>query len=316
MVGLTRSVGLIAITDALWRGERRVKRAAFCVVIVLLATSAQGFQGKAYQMREDFGTEPLYDCYLSYSYYIPCPTSSWFWAMHNLGPGYVVGEYFDLGDPSMTLSACDPGYVRCDTAGVQTIEQFRVLDFAGYGTMYPGLYTVRFDIWCADENGCPVGYPLWTSEHEELCVAGWGYIQVTPPVDITSCRTEYPYGPPRILITAEHVGTNACYPNWGLDNISTPLNLGCAMHEIGCCPALYPRPTVSHYSTMHSGYYGVHLSICPPTWFPDFKDTINYSYGFVELAWRIYVKNSDPASGVPDGEVPSATWGKVKSMYR
>lgn len=34
------------------------------------------------------------------------------------------------------------------------LEGFRFLDFAGYGTVYPGLYTVTFDVYCADRDGC------------------------------------------------------------------------------------------------------------------------------------------------------------------
>lgn len=289
---------------------------AIGVMVLALATGADGFQGRACQFREDFGTEPLYDCYMNYSYYIPCPTYSWFWMVSHLERNDIIGEYFDIGDPSMMRSTCNPGYTGCDPLCDYTIQQFRVLDFAGYGTLYPGLFSVRFDVWCADDCGCPIALPLWTSGSVEMCSGGWNYISISPPLTVASCWADYPNGYPRVLITAEHVGSEAQYPNWGFDNISTPLGEGCTMHEYGCCPALYPRPQVSHYTTMHSGYYGVDFSLCPPEWFPDFDDTVNMAYGYLELAWRIYLIRGEPSSGVPTPETTPATWGSIKSLYR
>ena len=84
------------------------------------------------------------------------------------------------------------------------------------------------------------------------------------------------------------------------------------MHDEGCLPALYPRPYVSHYPTMHSGYYGQGFEICPPQWFKDGADTTpdGSQYGFVELAWRLYVVCGGPT------ETGTTTWGNIKSMYR
>lgn len=99
---------------------------------------------------------------------------------------------------------------------------------------------------------------------------------------------------------------------WGADNISTPLGEGCPMHDLGCLPALYPRPYVGHYSIMHSGYYGQGFEYCPPLWFKDGNDTTadGSQYGFVELKWRIYLACSGPTA------TEGTTWGDIKSMYR
>ena len=106
---------------------------ALALVLVIAAT-AYGTEKKAAQMREDFGTQPLYDCYMNYYYYIPCTTSSWFWMYTNWAPGDKVGVFYTIGDPSMGRagSGCPP-YLNCDPCNAHVLEQFRVLDFAGYG---------------------------------------------------------------------------------------------------------------------------------------------------------------------------------------
>jgi len=282
------------------------------VIAICLAASAYGLEKKAVEMREDFGTEPLWDCYMNYYYYIPCPTNSWFWMFTNWEPGQVIGEWFRIGDPSMGLASGCPPYAKCDPCGTGALEGFRVLDFAGYGTMYPGLFTVSFNIWCADENGCPIGPSLWDSGPKELCAA-WNYVWLYPWLSTTYCYTELQHNIkccPRILITATHTGTLATYPAWGLDNISTPINLACAMHDNGCCPALYPRPQVSHYTRMHSGDYGVGFANCPPHWVLNPGDSVGNVYGHIELAWRLYGKYV-----FVDATEPS-TWGNIKSMYK
>lgn len=279
-------------------------------VLLALVASASGAQMKAFQMREDYGTEPLYDCYMQYYYYIPCPTYSWFWAFAGLNWHETVGVFFTVGDPTMSYPGCNPGYSACDPYMAHTLDQFRVLDFAGYGTLYPGLFTVVFDIYCSDTQGCPVGPAMWHSGPVEFCTAGWNYVDVSPDVALTSCWSVPPISAPRFLITAMPVGSNPSYPAWGFDNISTPLEQACTMHDQGCCPALYPRPAVSHYSTIHSGYYGRDFQYCPPQWFLDGEDTVGNVTGYIELAWRVYLINSGP-----DAVVPS-TWGAIKSMYR
>jgi hypothetical protein len=142
-------------------------------------------------------------------------------------------------------------------------------------------------------------------------MAGWNIIPVMC-APIHNCYTEL-HGNlkcyPRFLITAKMIGSSSAYPAWGFDNISTPVSLACAMHDNGCCPALYPRPAVSHYPTVHSGYYGRNFQYCPPQWFLDGRDSTGTVYGFVELAWRLYL-----SWGHSDTE-PS-TWGAIKAIYK
>jgi hypothetical protein len=104
-------------------------------------------------------------------------------------------------------------------------------------------------------------------------------------------------------------GTQATYPQWGMDNISTPLSKACLMHDTGCCPALYPRPSVSHYPVMHSGFYGINFAQCPPAWILNPGDTVGNTLGCIEWAWRVYLKNTYTAT-------EPSTWGHIKTMYR
>jgi hypothetical protein len=101
------------------------------------------------------------------------------------------------------------------------------------------------------------------------------------------------------------------YNAWGTDAISIPLQDGCIMHDLGCLPVLYPRPYASHHNTIHSGYYGEDFEYCPPQWFKDQNDSTPDAseYGFVELAWRIYIACEGPTAPQP------ATWSSIKSMY-
>ncbi|MFH1220508.1 MAG: hypothetical protein V1694_08645, partial [Candidatus Eisenbacteria bacterium] len=73
-------------------------------LVLVLATSAVAFEKRAFQMKEDFGTEPLFNATLHYYYYIPCPTSSWFWSMNQWPVNSVIGEMFTIGDPTMFYS--------------------------------------------------------------------------------------------------------------------------------------------------------------------------------------------------------------------
>lgn len=290
--------------------------AVIVMAVLALATTAYAFtvNPRPVQMREDYGTAPLSDCYMNYYYYVPCPTNSWFWIFTGWTIGDVWGVFFTIGDPTMgSAGAGCPPYVSCDPCCAHVLEQFRVLDFAGYGTIYPGLFTTEFNVWCSDERGCPVGPSLWNSGPVEFCNRGWNYIQVMPQLCLTNCYTQL-QGPtkcyPRFLITSTVTGTNGTYPAWGLDNISTPVEQGCAMHDQGCCPALYPRPRVSHYSTMHTGIYRWQYRwYCPPIWVHNPGDTVGNVYGCIELAWRVYLKNI-----YTDAE-PS-TWGSIKAMYK
>jgi hypothetical protein len=83
------------------------------------------------------------------------------------------------------------------------------------------------------------------------------------------------------------------------------------MHEYGCMPVLYPRPYASHYSTIHSGYYGHDFEYCPPQWFKEPNDSTpdGTEYGFIELAWRIYIGCDGPT------QTQSTTWGSIKTLY-
>jgi hypothetical protein len=283
------------------------------LIMVALAVSASGLEKKAYQMRDDFGMDPLYDRYLNYYYYIPCPTYSWFWMFTDWSYGDILGAWFEVGDVSMGSGS------RADPTNCHTLEFVRVLDFAGYGCyrggIYEGLWTVTFDVWCADEYGCPVGPSLWNSGRTELCVAGWNYIPVDPPISICSCGIEPgpPPSRPRVLVTARAIGSDCTYPQWGADNVSKPVRQGCAMHDNGCLPAIYPRPYASQYSAMHSGYYGRGaFQYCPTQWFKDPADSTadGNQYGFIELAWRIYLTCTGPTGVEP------TTWGNIKSMYK
>jgi hypothetical protein len=96
-----------------------------------------------------------------------------------------------------------------------------------------------------------------------------------------------------------------------MDNISTLVETGCVLHELGCHPAQYPRPYSSRYTTIHSGFYGQDFEHCPPLWFADARDSTpeGTDYGFVELAWRLYVY-------CPWHATEPATWSGIKSMYR
>jgi len=282
---------------------------AFTVVfaVIVSACPALSFDGRAYQIREDFGMESLEDCYLNYYYYIPCPTYSWFWSFEGWEQDDIVGAFFQVGDISMaTGTACDPD--EC-----HTLDMFRVLDFTGYGIPYPSHHEVEFDIYCCDEYGCPVGPSLWSMGPWKTGF-GWNYISVDPPLSICDCSV-IPGGEPsapRVLITAKHVGRHHFYPEWGTDNVSSNLEAGCEMHDISCLSSIYPRPYNSYYTTMHSGFYGQDFTYCPPQWFKDGRDTTPDAtdYGYIELAWRIYLTCYGPSETEP------ATWGNIKSMYR
>jgi hypothetical protein len=280
---------------------------AFLVVGLAGAAHGSDFEGKPFQMREDFGTEPLSQCVLQYYYYIPCPTYAWFWAWIGPDCGEAVGVFFEIGDVSTG------GFADCDPAQCHSLETFRILDWAGYGTVYPGRFTVVFDAYCSDEYGCPTGPSLWTSGPWETHFE-WNYVEVEPSLCITSCCMQPgpPPSLPRILITATHTGSEGTYPAWGADNVGTPVQQGCTMHDIGCLPALYPRPTNSHYTTIHSGFYGMNLEYCPPLWICDGHDTTEEGsqYGFIEFAWRIYVGCTGPTAA------EAVDWSTIKALYR
>jgi hypothetical protein len=276
------------------------------LVVLCLGVCTGAAEKQAFRFKEDFGVESLQSCTLQYYYYVPCPTFSWFWGFYDWEVGDIIGQVFTVGDsPTGTNTACDP--LDChDLAG------FSFIDFAGYGTVYPGMFTVEFEVYCCDETGCPVGPVLWNSGSYET-ISGWNDLVVVDPLVLTDCSTLPGPSTPRFLLVAVHTGSDCTYPQWGFDNISGPLGdpSGCSMHDIGCLPALYPRPTVSHYTEIHTGYYGIDFAICPPWGFLDGLDTTldGSLYGFLELAWKISLACNGP--GIEPG-----TWGRLKSMYR
>jgi hypothetical protein len=281
---------------------------AVLALIVIVVTHAAGFEMREFQFREDFGTEPLSDCTLQYYYHVPCGTVTWFWAFLDRDYGEILGSFFEIGDVSMyTGTSCDP-------ADCHNLNTVRILDFGGYGDVYPGWNSIQMDVYCCDEDGCPVGPSLWNSGPYD-CVVGWNYVDVEPALCLTSCSVAPgppPLGP-RILVTAKCIGTMCFYPAWGFDNVSGNVLRDCEMHDFSSLPALYPRPYNSHYSRVHSGYYGVGFEYCPPIWFCDGRDTVYpecLPYGAVELAWRVYLTCDGPSSAEP------STWGSIKSMYR
>lgn len=284
-----------------------MKQLVAVVLVLLLAAPVFGVEKKAFKMREDFGAVAISGCALQYYYYCPCPTYSWFWPYTGMYTGQAFGAWFQVGDISMG------GHDACDPVNCHVLEQFRILDFSGYGTVYPGLWTVRFDVYCCDEDGCPVGPSLWTSSPWETHYA-WNYIPVDPPLSICDCSVDPgpPPSGPRILIISTKIGVCGSYPAWGFDNISTQVEQGCEMIDLSGRPALYPRPENSYYGTIHSGYYGTDFMYCPPIWIADGRDTTpDYSqFGAVELAWTIYLNCSGPTATEP------STWGNIKSMYR
>jgi hypothetical protein len=201
-----------------------------------------------------------------------------------------MGAWFEIGDQPTG------GHEPLDPANCLYLDWFRVLDFAGDYDEIPGIYTVEFDVWCCDEQGCPVGPSLWNSGPFEMPNYGWNYVIVDPPVCLGQCCTD----PPRVLITATHTGSNGNYPAWGTDNIATPIDLGCEpLFDYGGLPVLWPRPTYSYYSTIHSGYYGQNFSNCPPDWF---VDGWGEYYGYCELPWTIHVLCQGPC-GVCTGTI-------------
>lgn len=273
------------------------------------------FKAEPYMMIEDFAEEPIYDCTLQYYYYIPCPTYSWFWAYSGWEPGDVVGMVFTLADePTGARCPCDPAICH-------HIEYIRVLEFAGYGASYPGLFTVEMDFYCCDKSGYPSCH-LWNSGGVELHM-GWNYIQAVPPVPLDPCKPEdhpWEWNPASIAVTMTMTGTEGEYPAVGFDNVSTSYHAGCVMHDIGCLPAVFPRTWAGGMgASVHSGYVGSYpFQYWPPLPLPDgspFDPVNRLRFGFVEAAWRLYVLCTVVPT-VPDADTQPTTWSAIKSIYR
>jgi hypothetical protein len=270
------------------------------------------FEAEPYMMAEDFGNEPLYDCAHQYYYYIPCPTYSWFWAYSGWKPGDILGASFTIGDTPTG------GYWPCDPMTCRSIETIRVLDFAGYGTVYPGLFTIELDLYCCDTEGYPC-YHLWNSGPFETQY-GWNYIEARAPVSTVTCLEECDlwWTDSSIALTMTMTGTEGLYPAVGFDNISSSVHTGCIMHDYGCLPAVYPRTWAGGTGPkVHSGYLGSHaFQYWPPLPLPDgspYDPVMKVRFGFVEAAWRIYVICTGPA--LREAGTHPTTWGAIKSMY-
>jgi hypothetical protein len=289
-----------------------------CIVLALvlvLATSAFALEARQYQLKQDFGTDPLYDCQLRYFYYIPCPTSSSFWGYYGWLPGDIIGQCFNIGDQGTNA------YPPCDPSLAHTLEQMVFIEFTGLPATYPGLYTVEFDLYCAGEVCCGPQEPvlhLWNSGPYE-CVYAWNYLDVDPPLcltpDIVCCTEPMPTCAPSVVVTATHTGTDGIYPVWGFDNISSAIGNGCVMHDAGCLPIVYPRTPCGWGSgqEVHSGFIGAYpFEYWPPAAFPDANDTTPYPYtlyGCIEWALQIRLLNTGFTA------VETSTWGSIKSMY-
>jgi hypothetical protein len=286
--------------------EVRVMKYLVLLFVVVLATSAFGLEKKAYQLREDFGSEPVIDCVLNYYYYIPCPTYSWFWAFSGWAPGDIVGTCFRIGDEGTG------GWAPCDPATCHQLDRIRFLDFAGYGTVYYGLFDVQVDIYCCAMSQNPYLH-LWQSGRIGTHF-GWNYVDVNDPDGISLCPcSEYDFMYPRVIVTLTMVGTEGMYPAVGFDNISTTIEAGCDMHDIGCLTALYPRDWCGGSDPrVHSGLVGTYpFEYWPPLGFCDGGDTTPdcSQYGYVDLALRLYVLCTEPT------EVQPTSWGEIKSLY-
>jgi hypothetical protein len=115
-----------------WEGDV-MKPLLVMLLVLFLSTSAfsvEHLQKRAYHMKQDFGSESLYDGALQYYYYIPCPIESWFWAFHGWIPGDILGACFRIGDVSsggwpesgceMHDMSCMPGlYPRANCGGAE-----------------------------------------------------------------------------------------------------------------------------------------------------------------------------------------------------
>jgi hypothetical protein len=189
------------------------------------------------------------------------------------------------------------GFYACDARQCSQGERIRVLDFAGYGTVYPGLFTIEMNAYASDGDGAPTCH-LWSSGPLETHF-GWNYFEIDPPIDIHKC-VEYQCPYPTFVLTMWMIGTCGTYPAVGFDNVSTLAETGCEMHDRGSMPALYPRkPEGWSGASVHSGYVGrYHFESWPPAPLPDGKHAVDPSgatwYGFAELAWRIYTICSGP----------------------
>ena len=107
-------------------------RYGLVAIMLIVATSASAFEGKAFLMRDDFDAEPLYDCALQDYYHIPCPTYSWFWLLSGWERGDIVGTWFTVGDNSTG------GYETCDPGACMVLESFVYSTLVATALSIPG----------------------------------------------------------------------------------------------------------------------------------------------------------------------------------
>jgi hypothetical protein len=300
----------VSKSDSSEEGGYEMRLCIVLALVLVLASSAFALEKKAYQMKEDFGTESIgiADGTINYYYYIPCPTYSWFWSYTGWTPGEIIGNCFNATDEGTGGSGLN------DPAMCHELTVIRILDFAGYGTVYPGKFTVEFDVYCAEEccgTAAPVTH-LWNSGPFETGYA-WNYIYVDPYLCLTECDPTGVNVKP-FVVTATHTGTDGIYPAWGMDNISTAVETGCPLHDYGCLPAAYPRFACgAGVPAVHGGYIGTYpFEYWPPLSFLDGRDTTpdGSQFGAIELAWRAYFQCAGPTATEP------SSWGNIKSMYR
>jgi hypothetical protein len=286
---------------------------AFLLFLFVLpaVASAFGIVDGPHSLESDPGPGSLSDCALAYYYHIPWDTYGYYWAWQTYEPGAMIGAWFEVGDLSIH------GYEVCDPTQCHTLEEFCILDFTDVVSPSCARYgQVEFNIYCADETGCPLGPSLWSSGSMDVTQADhYVYVPVDPAISICGCAVDPgpPPSAPRILITATHIAPYCGHPRWGVDLIGAAVEEGIEMHDYGCLPALYPRPNVSYYETMHSGYYGVGgFEHCPPLWLKDKSDTTpdGSLYGYCELAWTLFLSCHGPT------DVSPTSWGSIKAMYR
>jgi hypothetical protein len=261
----------------------------------------------------DYGPEPSSrDCVLQYYYYIPCPTYSWFWAYSGWEPGDIIGAHFRIADQGTG------GFDPADPWGCCHLGWIGILDFAGYGTAYPGLFTIEMDVYCADDTPSPRSH-MWNSGSLETHF-GWNYVEVEPPLYILPCwdYDRWPPAAPAIVVTMTSTGSEGIFPKLGFDNISTSIHVGCPLHDLGCLPAAYPRTRMGESDlSVHSGYIGKYpFQNWPPLPFPDGVHT-----GFRPFGWCGYVELAMQI-GMPFWHMRSekalyqTSWGAIKSLYR
>ena len=286
-----------------------------CIVLALVlifATSAFALEKKAYQMRDDFGTELQGTAALRHYYHMSCPEpSSNYWAFTGWDPGDIVGHCFTIGDQGTG------GFDPADPGTCHELECIRVLDFAGYGTVYPGLFTIELDVYCGALECCyaaPLQH-IWNSGPLETHF-GWNFIYPDPYVCLSDCAVGPPYVDPySVIVTMTMTGPDGVYPALGFDNPGSTVGDGCLLHDYGCMTMTIPRYACGSGmgNEIHSGYVGTFpFEYWPMQFFCDGLDTtLDCSqFGAIELAWTLYFVCDGPTANEP------SSWGNIKSMYR